>query len=127
MFHFIDGRTLPPSLPPFLSLSLSLFIYIYFSHYFDQLLQLISGILFYYDLSFSFFGMKHSSTEGDNIVEFYYDLTAAVNVSYSLMVTEHNSRTIPNQNENASLANVPKTFFGNEMFEGKMVVFCLTT
>ncbi|XP_062113242.1 RNA demethylase ALKBH10B [Humulus lupulus] len=34
---------------------------------------------------------------------------------------ENDSHSIPNQNENSSLTNPPKTFFGNEMFDGKMV------
>ncbi|PON60835.1 Alpha-ketoglutarate-dependent dioxygenase AlkB-like [Parasponia andersonii] len=34
---------------------------------------------------------------------------------------ENDSHSISNQKENSYLANVPKTFFGNEMFDGKMV------
>ncbi|KAF4347978.1 RNA demethylase ALKBH10B [Cannabis sativa] len=34
---------------------------------------------------------------------------------------ENDSQSSPNQNENSNRTNVPKTFFGNEMFDGKMV------
>lgn len=39
--------------------------------------------------------------------------------------SENDSHSIENQNEKQNLTIVPKTFWGNEMFDGKTVVFCL--
>lgn len=39
-----------------------------------------------------------------------------------VILSENDSHSIENQNEKQNLAIVPKTFWGNEMIDGKMVV-----
>lgn len=38
--------------------------------------------------------------------------------------SENDLQSAQNQNEKQNLAVCPKTFVGNEMFDGKMVIFC---
>lgn len=50
----------------------------------------------------------------------------SLNSLMPLMLSENDSNSTENQNKNSNLAIVPKTFVGNEMFDGKPVFFYLT-